>query len=90
MAPDLHHASRDERIIDMGLHLAIDGDTAMGQNGLGLVAADAVKGPHNKVEQRAGLFHLASDGLVATARHSMVMTSVGHAVEVLLYRLFLF
>ena len=75
---NLHHAACIEREIDMRLHLAINGDTAMGQNGFCLVAADAVKRLHHKIEQLGGLFHLTDNGFIVIARHTVVMSSIGH------------
>ena len=42
MAPNLHHTSLIKRIINMGLHLSVNSDTAMNQDGFGLIAADTV------------------------------------------------
>ena len=75
MTPDLNHTTLIERIIHMRLHLSVNGDSAMDKNGFGLVATDAVKGLHNKIEQLAGLLHLTHDGFVIVARHSVVVMS---------------
>ena len=75
MATNLHHTTLIKRIIDMGLHLSVNGDTTMHQDGFSLVAADAVQRLHDKVEQLAGLFHLACDSLVIVAGHPVVVRS---------------
>ena len=75
MAPDLHNTSLVQRIIDMGLYLAVDGDAAVGEDGLGLVAADAVQAVHDKVEQFVGLLDLADNGFVVVARYSVVVAA---------------
>ena len=77
MTPDLDNAAGIKRKIDMGLHTVINGDSAMSQDGFGLVAADAVKSLHNKVKQLGRLLHLAHDSLIVVAGYSVVMTS-GH------------
>ena len=59
----------------MGLHLPVNSDASMAQNGLGLVAADAVQAVHDKIEQLIGLLDLTHDGLVIVAGHAVVMLS---------------
>jgi hypothetical protein len=76
MATYLNHTPLIEWVIDVRLHLAIHGDTAVGQNRFSLVAADAVQAVHNKIEQRVGMLDLADDGLVVVAGYSVVVT--GH------------
>ena len=75
MSPDLHYASLVQREIDMRLYLAVDGDTAVGQDGLGLVTADTVQAVHDKIEQFVGLLDLADDGFVVVARHTVVVSA---------------
>ena len=75
---NLHYTACIERKIDMRLHLAIDGDAAMGQNGFCLVATDAVKRLHHKIEQFGWLFHLTDNGFIVIAGHAVVMSSIGH------------
>ena len=84
MTTDFHDAAFIKRVIHMGLHLFIDGNATMSKYGFGLVAADAVQAVHDKVEQLVGLLHLANDGFVIIAGHSVVVATIGHII--LLYK----
>ena len=78
MSPNRDDAARIQRVVHMGLHPVIDSDSAVAEDGLGLVAADAVKGLHYKFKQLAGLLYLAHHGFVVVARDSVVVSSVCH------------
>ena len=80
MTAYLDHASGIQRIIHMRLNLSINGNAAMGKDGFGLVAADAVKRLHDKVEQLGRLLYFADNSLVVIARYAVVVSSVSQLV----------
>ncbi len=84
MATNLHYTALIEGIIYVGLHKVIDSDATMCENGLGLIAADAVKDLHDKVKQLGGLLDLAHDSFVIVARYPVIVSAIGHNFLMLL------